>query len=94
MRMRPGLGDDLFSAEPEKEYAVFVLGVGTTKRQMRKTGENNASTARLCEWYEWILLVMIADEDERGAFRRLAIGAVYPDVWVKTQPEWRTVVLA
>lgn len=93
MRMRPGLGDDLFKAEPEREYAVFVLGVGTAKRQMRKTGENNASTARLCEWYEWVLLVMIADEDEQGIFRRLAIGAVYPDVWVKTQPEWRTVVL-
>lgn len=93
MRMRPGLGDDLFNAEPEREYTVFVLGVGTAKRQMRKTGENNASTARLCEWYEWVLLVMIADEDEQGIFRRLAIGAVYPDVWVKAHPDWRTVVL-
>ncbi|KAI7777640.1 hypothetical protein LA080_003201 [Diaporthe eres] len=94
MRMRPGLADDLFDAEPEKEYAVFVLGVGTAKRQMRKTGEDNVSTARLCEWYEWVLLVVIADEDEQGVFRRLAIGSMYPDMWVKTQPEWRTVVLA
>lgn len=94
MRMRPGLADDLFDAEPEKEYAVFVLGVGTAKRQIRKTGEDNVSTARLCGWYEWVLLVMIADEDEQGVFRRLAIGSMYPDMWVKTQPEWRTVVLA
>lgn len=93
MRMRPGLADQIFDTNPEKEYAVFVLGVGTATRQMRKTKEENASTARLCEWYEWVLLVMIADEDERGVFRRLAIGAVYPDVWVKVQPEWRTVVL-
>lgn len=93
MRMRPGLADQLFGAEPEKEHAVFILGVGTAKRQMRKKEEDSGTTARLCEWYEWVLLVMIAHEDERGTFQRLAIGAVYPDVWVKVHPQWRTVVL-
>lgn len=93
MRMRPGLGKNLFSADPEKEYAVIVLGVGTASRQMRKKHENSTSTSQLFEWYEWVLVVMIADEDERGVLRRLAIGVVYPDMWVKVQPEWRTVVL-
>lgn len=92
MRMNPLLADYYFHARPEKEYAVFVVGVGTAKRQMRKSGGGGAS-AKLCEWYEWVLLVMIADDDERGIFRRLATGVVYPDVWMKTQPEWKTVVL-
>ncbi|KAF6816028.1 hypothetical protein CPLU01_13987 [Colletotrichum plurivorum] len=92
MRMSPWLVHHLFHAEPEKDYAVLVLGVGRAKRQMRKT-EGSGSASRLCEWFEWVLLVMVADEDEQGVFRRLAVGTVYPDVWVKTQPEWRTVVV-
>ena len=34
-------------------------------------------------------MVMIADDDGHGVFRRLAIGTVYPEIWIKTQPEWR-----
>ena len=89
----PWLADHYFSSRPENEHAVFVLGVGTAKRRIRKS-EGSGASARLSEWYEWVLfLVMIADEDEQGVFRRLATGVVYPDVWVKTQPEWKTVVL-
>ncbi|KAK2766518.1 hypothetical protein CKAH01_15467 [Colletotrichum kahawae] len=88
MRMSPWFEHQYFHQEPEKEHAVFVIGVGTAKRQMQKK-----EGTRLCEWLELVLLVMIADEDEQGVYRRLAIGVVYPDLWVKAQPEWTTVVV-
>lgn len=92
MRVRPDLGEHLFGTEPEKKYAVFVLGVGTASRKMWEKDERGSGSIA-GEWYELVLLVMIADEDEKGIFTRLGIGAVYPDIWVKAQPEWRTVVL-
>lgn len=74
--------------QPEREYLVFVVGVGTTKRQMQAK-----ERTKLCEWLECVLLVMIADEDQQGLHRSLAIGAMYPDLWAKAQPKWTTVVV-
>ncbi|KAF9873415.1 hypothetical protein CkaCkLH20_09228 [Colletotrichum karsti] len=90
MRMHPWMRQQIF--QPEREYSVLVLGVGTATREMRQTTGHGGSQ-RDCQWYEWVLLVTIAEEDERGAFRRLAIGSVYPDEWMKTQPKWMTVVV-
>lgn len=92
MRMSPWLVNDICSGQLEKEYSVLVIGVGAAERQLRQTDGRGAS-AKLCQWYEWNLLVMVADEDDRGVCRRVAIGVVYPDMWAKVETEWRTVVV-
>lgn len=94
MRMSPGLASHIYNccSSPEKEFTVVALGAGVAARELRKSLGKGGS-GKSCKGSDWAILVMVASEDEQGVLRRVAIGAVYPDLWMKANPEWRTVVI-
>lgn len=90
MAMAPQLTFDMF--HDRREHPVALLGVCSTQRVMQ-WDEGERSRLPIHRLNELCLLVMIMEEKD-GVFRRLAVGVVYSDEWIKAQPQWRSLVLA
>ncbi|KAI1111852.1 heterokaryon incompatibility protein-domain-containing protein [Nemania sp. NC0429] len=90
MAMAPQLTFDMFGEG--KEHLVALLGVCSSKRFMQ-WDKGERSRLPIHHLNELCLIVMIMEEKD-GACRRLALGVVYPNEWIKAHPQWRSVVLA
>ncbi|KAI1163515.1 heterokaryon incompatibility protein-domain-containing protein [Nemania serpens] len=90
MAMAPQLTFDMFGEM--REHLVALLGVCSSKRFMQ-WDKGERSRLPIHRVNELCLLVMIIEEKD-GVCRRLAVGVVYSDEWIKVQPQWRSLVLA
>ncbi|KAI3327017.1 heterokaryon incompatibility protein-domain-containing protein [Xylariaceae sp. AK1471] len=93
MAMAPKLALDMF--HKGRDYLVALIGVCSSKRNMQwDNGERSRLPIHTLN--ELCLLVMIMEEKHGygGVYRRLAVGVVYSDEWMKLQPQWKTVALA